>query len=89
MYRASIDSRSVGYKTPKGEVDESKEGYERLWKEFGGSEDGRQAWLTAIAGAPQAASAPMGYTTDLVGQGPVARVVYLTTTGHIEELSVE
>jgi thiol-disulfide isomerase/thioredoxin len=51
MYRASIDSRSAGYKPPKGDVDESKEGYERLWKELGGNDDGRQAWLTAVASA--------------------------------------
>ena len=44
--------------------------------------------LTAIAGAPAAAGNPAGYTTDLTGQGPVARVVYKTTSGHIEELSV-
>ena len=44
--------------------------------------------LTAIAGAPAAAGDPFGFTTDLTGQGPVARVDYRTTTGHIEELSV-
>jgi thiol-disulfide isomerase/thioredoxin len=51
MYRASIDSRPVGYKTPSDELDESKEGYARLWRELGGSDDGRQAWLTAVASA--------------------------------------
>ena len=57
MYRASIDSRSAGYKPPKGDLDESKEGYERLWKELGGSDDGRQAWLTAVANAQVATDA--------------------------------
>jgi hypothetical protein len=47
-----------------------------------------KADLTAITGAPAAAGVPMGYTTNLNGQGPVARVVYETTSGHVEELSV-
>jgi acid phosphatase len=38
--------------------------------------------------APAAAGAPFGYTTNLAGQGPVARVVYQATSGHIEELNV-
>jgi hypothetical protein len=53
---------------------------------------GGQRWmgadLTAIAGAPAAASNPDGFETNLTGQGPVARVDYRTTGGHIEELSV-
>ena len=47
-----------------------------------------RADLTAIAGAPAAAGCPFGYSTDLTGQGPAARVDYRTATGHIEELSV-
>jgi len=45
--------------------------------------------LTAIAGAPVAAGDPHGYTTDLPCQGPVARVDYRATGGHIEELPVQ
>ena len=45
--------------------------------------------LTAIARAPAAAGNPAGYATDLTGQGPVARVVYRTASGHIEELTVQ
>ena len=44
--------------------------------------------LTALTGAPAAASSPSGYTTDLTGQGPAARAVYRTAGGHIEELSL-
>jgi len=44
--------------------------------------------LTQIAGAPAAVGNPDGFTTDLTGQGPVARVDYRTASGHIEELSV-
>lgn len=44
--------------------------------------------LTAISGGPKSVSAPFGYTTNQAGQGPVARVVYMTDAGHIEELSV-
>jgi len=51
MYRAAIDSRPGGYQTPPGDVDEVKESYARLWKELGGSDDGRQAWLTGMANA--------------------------------------
>ena len=51
-----------------------------------------QSWLhndlTNIAGAPPAASDPVAYQTDLPDQGPVARVVYRTTDGTVEELSV-
>ena len=47
--------------------------------------------LTVAAGAPAAAAAPGGYETNLdpglVAQGRVARVVYRTAAGHIEELS--
>jgi len=42
--------------------------------------------LSAVAGAPAAASAPDGYETDFA-RGPVPRVVYRTAAGHIEELS--
>jgi uncharacterized protein (AIM24 family) len=55
--------------------------------------DGGRSWITAdltvLSGAPPAASAPFGYTTNLTGQGPVARVVYRTTDGHIQELNVD
>ena len=43
--------------------------------------------LTTLFGAPRAAGAPFGYTTDL-GSGEVARVVYRMADGHIEELSL-
>src|SRR5215813_743873 len=50
-----------------------------------------QGWhaadLTALTDAPAAASAPSGFTTTLTGQGPAARVVYRTASGHIEELA--
>ena len=44
--------------------------------------------LTAITAAPGAADTAMGYTTDLAGQGPVARVVYRGADNHVHELSV-
>src|SRR5215472_8091135 len=44
--------------------------------------------LTTLTGAPAAASAPSGYTTNLSGQGPAARVVYRTAGRHIEELAL-
>jgi hypothetical protein len=44
--------------------------------------------LTALTGAPAAASSPSGYTTSLTGQGPAARVVYRTAGGDIEELAL-
>ncbi len=50
---------------------------------------GMGADLTTIAGAPTAACGPHGYTTNLPCQGTVARVDYRTTTGHIEQLSVQ
>ena len=43
--------------------------------------------LTAVSGAPDAASAPFGYTTSLTGQVPAARVVYRAAGRDIEELS--
>jgi hypothetical protein len=50
----------------------------------------QSADLTAAAGAPAATGAPDGYATnldaDLAAQGAVARVVYRTAAGHIEEL---
>ncbi len=55
MYRASLDARVPGFKIRRKESDQSKEGYDRLWKELGGTDDGRQAWLTAVAGAKVAA----------------------------------
>jgi len=49
--------------------------------------------LTVAAGAPAAAAAPGGYETNLdpglAAQGRVARVVYRTAAGHIEELSTQ
>jgi thiol-disulfide isomerase/thioredoxin len=50
MYRASLDSRVVGYKV-RGKKDDAKEGYERLWKELGGTQGGSDAWVAAVAGA--------------------------------------
>src|SRR6516164_854131 len=51
-----------------------------------------QGWhaadLTALTGAPAAASPPFGFTTSLTGQGPAARVVYRTAGGDIEELAL-
>jgi|GEM_PF-2373739 len=67
----------VVYRTRTGHV-------EQLYLAGGGT--WKKADLTAIAGAPVAASAPFGFTTSLSGQGPVARVVYKTTPGHIEQL---
>jgi hypothetical protein len=43
--------------------------------------------LSTLTGAPAAASAPFGFTTNLTGQGPAARVVYRTAGRHIEELA--
>ena len=54
MYRASLDSRVVGYK-PRGKTDDTKKSYERLWKELGGTARGDEAWLAATAGAKTAA----------------------------------
>ncbi len=42
--------------------------------------------VAAGGGAP-AAEGPIAYTTDYVGQGPMARVVYLGTDNHIWELA--
>jgi thiol-disulfide isomerase/thioredoxin len=53
MYRASLDSRVVGYKA-RGKKDDAKEGYERLWKELGGTDSGADAWLVAAAGSKKA-----------------------------------
>jgi thiol-disulfide isomerase/thioredoxin len=50
MYRASLDARPAGYKS-REKKDEPKEGYARLWKELGGTDDGSDAWLAAVAGA--------------------------------------
>jgi hypothetical protein len=46
--------------------------------------------LTAQAGAPPAAGvdSPVPYTTNLDGQGPVARVLYWGGDLHIHELSL-
>jgi thiol-disulfide isomerase/thioredoxin len=63
MYRASLDARLPGFKIRGKATDESKDGYNRLWKELGGTDDGRQAWLTAIAGAKVAAEG--GWTKAL------------------------
>jgi thiol-disulfide isomerase/thioredoxin len=51
MYHASLGARPVGYKVRGKKPDEVKEGYDRLWKELGGSDDGKGAWLQAVAGA--------------------------------------
>lgn len=51
---------------------------------------GGGAWtdadLTAITGAPATTGSPFGYTTNLPGQGPVARVTYVSANGQIQEL---
>jgi hypothetical protein len=44
--------------------------------------------LTAIAGGSPASSSPFGYDTSLDGQGPCARVVYLSPDSHVHELSL-
>ena len=49
MYRASLDVRPANYKFKAGKPDEIKEAYDRLWKELGGTEDGKQAWLKSIS----------------------------------------
>jgi thiol-disulfide isomerase/thioredoxin len=76
MYRASLDSRVVGYKV-RGKKDEAKEGYERLWKELGGTDSGADAWLVAAAGTRAAADGnwervskdlPEAKLTDLNGK---------------------
>jgi len=53
-----------------------------------GGHDWTAADLTARTGAPTTVDEPFGYTTNLTGQGPVARVLYVTANEHIEELSV-
>ena len=77
LYRAAIDSRPKGYQTPPGDVDEVQESYARLWKDLGGSDDGRQAWLTGVANAEVANDArwekakkdlPEWVLTDLQGK---------------------
>jgi cytochrome c biogenesis protein CcmG/thiol:disulfide interchange protein DsbE len=77
MYRAAIDSRPKGFQMPPGDVDEVKESYARLWKELGGSDEGRQAWLTGVANAQVAGDArwekaskdlPAWSLTDLQGK---------------------
>jgi hypothetical protein len=50
----------------------------------------KYANLSDITHGPAAeVSAPIGYTTNLAGQGPAARVVYRGTDGHIHELSFQ
>jgi hypothetical protein len=46
--------------------------------------------LTDRTGAPVAApgASPLGYESNLAGQGPMARVVYHSTDGNIQELSL-
>ena len=52
---------------------------------------GGQNWqrtdLTAHTGAPDAAFPPFAYATNLTGQGPVSRTLFVTPTGSIEEIS--
>jgi hypothetical protein len=43
--------------------------------------------LTAIAGGQPATGPPFGYLTDFADEGPIARVVYRDTSGHIWELN--
>ncbi|GAB1639580.1 hypothetical protein [Krasilnikovia sp. MM14-A1259] len=68
----------VVYRTPANRIQELSVTVAGGW---------HSADLTAMAGAPAAAGSPWGYTTSLNGQGPAARVVYRTATGHIQELS--
>src|SRR5262249_53721883 len=44
---------------------------------------------TTNSSAAPAASGPVVYQAEVPGQGSPARVVYKTTTGHIEELSLD
>jgi len=69
----------VDYRTSAGHVEELSIVSGGRWS---------AADLTAIAGAPAAAGDLVGFTTSLSGQGPAARVDYLTAGGHVEELSV-
>ena len=52
---------------------------------------GGAAWqstdLTGLVSGPTTPYPPFGYATSLTGQGPVARVLYVTRAGHIQELS--
>jgi len=61
---------------------------EHIWElSVLGGHDWAKADLTAKTGAPLG-QGPVGYTTNLTGQGPVARVVYVTANSHVEELSL-
>ena len=61
---------------------------EHIWElSVLGGHDWVKADLTAKTGAPLG-QGPVGYTTNLTGQGPVARVVYVTANSHVEELSL-
>jgi hypothetical protein len=70
----------VVYQTTGGDIEEFS---------TGNGEDWQPADLTARTNAPAAASAPSGYDTFLAQQPESARVVYQTTGGDIEELSVQ
>jgi uncharacterized lipoprotein YmbA len=67
----------VVYQTSSGRIEELGDSGGAWWA----------ADLTQAANAPTAGGMPFGYTTSLNGQGPVARVVYPTSSGHVEELS--
>ena len=71
-------SARVVYRTAAGHIEELSSQDDVHWQ---------PADLTVQAGAPAAASAPSGYAATLPGQNILARVVYRTTAGHIEELS--
>jgi len=70
----------VIYRTASGHVEELSVRVGHPWT---------RADLTAITGAPAAAGNPAGYQTILGGESPVARVVYRTASGHIEQLTVQ
>jgi hypothetical protein len=57
---------------------------------FGSDHNWRWADLNDITGAPAVAdnAIPVGYQSNLCGQGPVARVIYRSADNHIQELSV-
>jgi hypothetical protein len=52
---------------------------------------GGGAWqrtdLTGLVNGPPTQFPPFGYATNLTGQGSVARVLYVTADGHVQELS--
>ena len=71
----------VVYRTPAGHIEELSVQSGQQW---------HAADLTVLSGAPAAASAPFGYTTEFSSEpGKVARVIYRTPGSHIVELSLQ